>query len=310
MNKFENLFGAKSKQKRFQIFLCDVLNRHGIAIDHKALQDSEWQDLAVSFLNSNPSLLTEINFQSNLFIEEFYFEWINEKNKRQLYFVIEKIQKHYTPRKLFSTSILGIHVVYLLIDTAPMSIPDKFTLLKNIKIEWNNHLGKDKIFKWFREDSKNKIEFSWDWLHKKKPGLTENEKPFETFTDILNFFDQKIENYIERDYYIETIKKNWRQLVYRNKTSAKKQCNILLHQNTINVLDDLCDRYRLKKQEVIELLILSEQENNFYLKHIDPLPINRITTKFIETSSSGTNKTRVATEVHTETSSQENSDTA
>lgn len=272
MNKLENIFGKKLYSKRFQIFLCDILSIYDLNVDHKALQNYEIQNSITYYLERNQALISQIDILSSYFIDEFYFEWINDKNVRQMNFVTNKLQKINIIPKKIPPNTVGIHIIYLLIDTLPPSVNSKIEIINSIKSDWNNHLGHDKIFRWFREDGKSKFEFTWDWLCKRKPVMTEKTKPFECFTDILIFFDEAVENYVERNHYIEIIKRNWKQHTYRNKLSSKKQCNILLSNNTINIIDELCDHYRLKKQELIEILILSEHQNRTHLKQIDPLP--------------------------------------
>ena len=273
MNKLVRLFGDKILSRRLQIFLCDLLQSQGIPTEYKELQLDDAQEFLLDYLyNKNPTLIQITNISYCNFVDEFYFQWINKKNHRQLNFVIDKIQKKNLIAKKFSASVVGIDAVYLLIDTLN-SIGSKIEIIKSIEAEWNNHISKDKVFKWFRDEGNSRIEFAWDWLCKKKPAMTENEKPFECYTDMLFFFDRKIENYIEREFYIEAIKRNWRQHIYRNKPSSKKQCNILLSENTIKILDGLCDYYRQTKQELIEILILSENENRVHLKKIEPLPM-------------------------------------
>lgn len=273
MNKIENIFGKESLSKRFQIFLCDILCMHGLPVDYKVLQNDQTQNIVVDFINKNRAIVSYVAHSSCSFVDEFYFQWINEKNTRQMRFVIEKIQKRYPIPKQFSLDLLGIHLIYFLMDALPLPKKSKLDIINSIKGDWNDHLSKDKIFRWFREDANSKIEFTWDWLCKRKPVMMEKEKPFECLADILIFFDGKIENYVERDHYIEIIKRNWKQCINRDKPSAKKQCNILLSKNTINILDELCDHYRLKKQDLIEILILSEHQNRTHLKQVETLPI-------------------------------------
>lgn len=90
------------------------------------------------------------------------------------------------------------------------------------------------------------------------------EKKFGCFADVAEFFNFYM-NDIEEKQCFDTIKKRWSQIKYRNNLKGKQQCNVVLTDKSLKLLDAMADKYLLKRAQILEILIRSEAEQNHYV---------------------------------------------
>lgn len=126
----------------------------------------------------------------------------------------------------------------------------------------------EKKFDWLNdEDGASKRSIFWDLLISKKTlGITGNphfldHDEFLIFLDGLNFSN------FEKDTISKEARNRWNQQKRREREkSTKKQCNFNLPKTIDDKLTKLAKKHELSRVDVIDILIRSEAQCDFYIK--------------------------------------------
>jgi hypothetical protein len=200
------------------------------------------------------------------FLPEEYLKWIT-RDARQNDWLVKHICGVFL--KLFPDIppfLIGRERVIALIDYGEVDLDLKIRRVESANAAWSFYLEKDRIFDWFkREDEEARCNFSWDWIKRNNTFSTWGQSSFCNHQELLLFFDQAPLSEEAKILMVEKIKKAWNQKKYRENLKGKKQCNLVLSNESIKLLDQLGKKYDLTRAELIEVLIKMEAKNETYL---------------------------------------------
>ncbi|ASD11971.1 hypothetical protein CD800_24000 [Pseudomonas aeruginosa] len=91
------------------------------------------------------------------------------------------------------------------------------------------------------------------------------QTPISNYQELLMFFDQEEIGSNERVAIIERIRRLWSKRQFNERSTDKKQVNVMLSKAVIAQLDALAEKHGLKRAQVIESLIRMEADAGMYL---------------------------------------------
>ena len=191
-------------------------------------------------------------------------EWITE-DSRVAQWMTREIQNstgHSQLNNYFDLTEKDLPIAIL--DVWQSDVTQKTKLLRNLEQRWKSHKANDKVYAWFKGDDQ-KSQFAWDWLSKNLFAATLGSTPFETFEDVLIFFDKANYSREQEELHIGKIKKGWTQKKYRENLKGKAQYNFVLSDKAIEVLENLASRYEISRARILEILIEMEAEKNDHI---------------------------------------------
>jgi hypothetical protein len=253
---------------REMTWLWFYLNRNGCDFAPDEFNDANTREQMATRTLWGSRTKEQVDHEINrLLLPEEYLEWIT-KDARQLKWLTRRIRNGTT--WFFSirtpTALLGREFVVAMIDVWDVDSSEKIKLLSDLARDWNQHKNQDRIFRWFQDEaSPQRCKLAWEWLSKNEPKLTCDWRPFDRYSQVLDFFDYTAFSEAEKILRIEAIKKRWSQQQYRERMVGKKQYNFMLSDETISRLDELAETYNLKRPQILDILIQMEAENGIYI---------------------------------------------
>lgn len=200
----------------------------------------------------------------NYLIPLDFLDWIEKDNNRILIWLLNTV-----PLELNLMLPIGINsTLYkdflLILDSSLLDVNSKISLIQNKKRNWENIKTPEKEVNWL--DKSNKIQLTWTWEYLKK--FYKNINPFhppqnneELYSAILASFDNlSYETPSDKKLFMDRMKKTWSQKKFRDSGKAKKNYHIPLTKTTQMQLEKLAEFKNLRKDQVIEELILKEYE--------------------------------------------------
>lgn len=161
---------------------------------------------------------------------------------------------------------LSIALLDYWISFFPGDMQAKISIIKLIRTAWEGKQENDKKFDWFKkDDSKERIEYFWEWLKSNVPHLTNNHASLQNHEELLSFFDQIQIHDSEKYLLAHKFKNTWNQKQLRARTKGKRQCNFILSEKTISKLERLAEKYHLSRTEIVELIIDAEAAKEIYI---------------------------------------------
>ncbi|MDH0894859.1 MULTISPECIES: hypothetical protein [unclassified Pseudomonas] len=135
--------------------------------------------------------------------------------------------------------------------------------------EWRRHSEKDIEFEWFndKKDGNKRCICAWRWLEKNYAYKLGKLTPslFQSYQDLLIFFDGESLNSMEIRLIVKAIKNRWSRQQFDERSTDKKQVNILLSKTVITQLDALKRKHNLKRAQIVEKLLSMEAKQGLYL---------------------------------------------
>ena len=218
----------KTASHRRDLWLWFWLTGHGANLGSYAESRMGMRDKMAHYLNQNAWLTPRARDDKNKqLLPERQLDWLNE-GSRQIEWIYQKFTQYAgfnwnnTPQDIF-----GKDRLILIIDLWQVDTTQKKLTLDSLKIQWNAHKSGDKTYKWFKDDDK-KSALAWDWMNKNTSFTVLYSKPFETYEDLLIFFDSTNLTTEQKTLYIDRIKKRWIQQKYREILIGKSQYNFVL----------------------------------------------------------------------------------
>lgn len=151
------------------------------------------------------------------------------------------------------------------LDWWPISLNDKLMHLKNAQLAWENQQKRDLVFKWFLdEDEPEKCTMMWEFLCRYAVFPAPNHPSVKSHQELLAFFDAAGLSDDERELKVGKVKALWSQQKYRKNLKGKKQCNLVLKDETIDALDKLAKKHQLTRVQVLEVVLRGEMEKGAY----------------------------------------------
>lgn len=268
VGELSKIFGKDANDRRFQIWLWHFLV---IYKGHQYLFGKSPYDveaLGDVFVN-NPEIKSEALYlkDQNLLPVE-YLSWIKNNPRQNRWLANKLCEAGLLGLDFYSmhASLTDFEKIVLAIDCASSSGQQKIVAVRQLQNEWSGLLNDDVIYDWFqKKDEIARCKFLWDWLRGHGYFLINTPAEFKNFQDVVIYFDGSFLPKSDKILQIEKIKKAWSQSQYRKSQGGKKQCNLMLAENVILLLDKLSMKYGFSKAEIVELLIKEESEKGVYI---------------------------------------------
>lgn len=250
---------------RRDLWLWFWLLGHGAHLGTYAESRIGMRDKMGNFLNQNARLVQQIrDAKRHLLLSEQQLDWLNGGNRQTEWIFPKFMQLAGFTWNNIPQHVSGKDRLILLIDLWQVDTTHKKLVLDGLKTQWNYHKSGDKAYKWFR-DNDEKSALAWDWLNKNTSFTLLHSKPFETYEELLIFFDSENLTIEQKTLYIDKIKKRWSQQKYRESLTGKAQYNFILSDKAVANLDKLASHYEISRAKTLEILLEMETEKNNYI---------------------------------------------
>lgn len=202
-------------------------------------------------------------------INKTEFSWITNERRQLEWLKREILRLHFSDFNdaRYSHAVINTptnkETVVAIFDALGGNNNSKSLVLDSLRTNWKRHKDFDKNYRWFK-DNAEKCTFASQWLKSNKnfQALT----PFETYEDLVIFFDQSGLANDTKELYIGKIKNTWNQKNYKAKLEGKSQCNLILSNTIIGSLKKLSDKYGVSRARIVEILIEMETNKGVYIK--------------------------------------------
>lgn len=138
------------------------------------------------------------------------------------------------------------------------SIESKLIEIHRLETKWKNTKTPDNLIKWIDRDNKEQLNWAVNYLLKMQPesSYLRNIDLIDNYYFILICFDQYHYNHpLERQFFIEKMKKTWSQKKFRDAGKIKKPHHLPLTKATVTQLQKLAKIMNMKEHQIIELLV-------------------------------------------------------
>lgn len=259
------ILGETEYSHRYDVWLWYTLLFYDSAFNPQNFADFGMRDKMARYLQTRTWRVEELlKERRKQLVHKREIEWITE-DRRTTEWMTREIKNstgHSQLDNYFDLKEKDLPIAIL--DVWQRDITQKINLLRDLKQRWSNHRSNDKVYTWFKDDNQ-KSQFAWDWLEKNPSVFTLGSTAFETFEDILIFFDKANYSREQKELYIGKIKKGWGQKKYRENLKDKSQYNFVISDKAIDNLDKLAARYEISRARTLEILIEMEVEKNDHI---------------------------------------------
>jgi len=256
-------FGAREVR-----WACDYLNlsmQFSLGINSSIYQKTI---VLYNYINNNPdkenAIKTLIIAKENFLLDLNYLEWINNNDYRLILWLINRIINEFNfqyPTGLNSN--LYEDLIFNL-DYLKIEINSKINFIQNKRAEWPRIQTSEKDIKWLMPDNTIQLKWAWEYMVKFGKTVFVPYPPIlakEYYDLILASLDQMTYgNPSDKKLFLDKMKKTWSQKKFRDSGKAKKPYHIPLTKTTQAQLEKLAAFKNLRKDQVIEELILKEYE--------------------------------------------------
>ena len=90
--------------------------------------------------------------------------------------------------------------------------------------------------------------------------ISKEQLPISNYQELLMYFDEAKFGTGEQKAVIRGIKQRWSRKQFDERTTDKKQVNVMLSKSVITILDELAKKHDLKRGQVLDRLITMESE--------------------------------------------------
>ncbi|QOU04439.1 hypothetical protein IM720_27740 [Pseudomonas fluorescens] len=264
-DELSKVLGETEYNNRYDIWLWYTLVFYETTFNSNAYLDTGMREKMASYLRNKPSRVNELlKERHKQLVHKKDIEWVIE-SRRAIEWATREIQistDHNQLNYYFDLTEKDFPIAIL--DVWQRDITQKTALLRSLEQRWKSHKANDKVYAWFKDEDQ-KSEFAWDWLLKNSYVSTLGSTPFNTFEDLLIFFDKANYSREQKELYIGKIKKGWTQKKYRENLNGKAQYNFVLSDKAIVSLEELASRYEISRARLLEILIEMEAEKNDHI---------------------------------------------
>lgn len=259
------VLGETEYNNRHDLWLWYTLVFHETTFNPNDYFDTGMRDKMARYLQTRTWRVDELlKERRKQLVLKNDIEWITE-DSRVAQWMTREIQNstgHSQLNNYFDLTEKDLPIAIL--DVWQSDVTQKTKLLRNLEQRWKSHKANDKVYAWFKGDDQ-KSQFAWDWLSKNLFAATLGSTPFETFEDVLIFFDKANYSREQEELHIGKIKKGWTQKKYRENLKGKAQYNFVLSDKAIEALEKLAGRYEISRARILEILIEMEAEKNDHI---------------------------------------------
>lgn len=277
-DELSKVLGETEYNNRYDIWLWYTLVFYETTFNSNDYLDTGMREKMASYLRSKPWRVDELlKERHKQLVHKKDIEWVIE-SRRAIEWATREIQISTAHNQLnYYFDLTEKDLPIAILDVWQRDITQKTALLRSLEQRWKSHKTNDKIYAWFKDEDQ-KSEFTWDWLLKNSYVSTLGSTPFNTFEDLLIFFDKASYSREQKELYIGKIKKGWTQKKYRENLKGKAQYNFVLSDKAIVSLEKLASRYEVSRARLLEILIEMEAEKN------DHVPEKIRTAQLLKTS--------------------------
>lgn len=277
-DELSKVLGETEYNNRYDIWLWYTLVFYETTFNSNDYLDTGMREKMASYLRNKPWRVDELlKERRKQLVHKKDIEWVIE-SRRAIEWATREIQISTDHNQLnYYFDLTEKEFPIAILDVWQRDITQKTALLRSLEQRWKSHKTNDKVYAWFKDDDQ-KSEFAWDWLLKNSYISTLGSTPFDTFEDLLIFFDKANYSREQKELYIGKIKKGWTQKKYRENLKGKAQYNFVLSDKAIVSLEKLASRYEVSRARLLEILIEMEAEKN------DHVPEKIRTAQLLKTS--------------------------
>ncbi|NWB63453.1 hypothetical protein [Pseudomonas sp. F1002] len=277
-DELSKVLGETEYNNRYDIWLWYTLVFYETTFNSNDYLDTGMREKMASYLRNKPWRVDELlKERHKQLVHKKDIEWAIE-SRRAIEWATREIQISTDHNQLnYYFNLTGKDLPIAILDVWQRDITQKTALVRSLEQRWKSHKTDDKLYAWFKGENQ-KSEFAWDWLLKNSYVSTLGSTPFNTFEDLLIFFDKANYSREQKELYIGKIKKGWTQKKYRENLKGKAQYNFVLSDKAIVSLEKLASRYEVSRARLLEILIEMEAEKN------DHVPEKIRTAQFLKTS--------------------------
>lgn len=130
------------------------------------------------------------------------------------------------------------------------------------EIDWSRQRAADRPFDWLDvEDLGERRMYFWGRLIQRFPGPVSNRPAPESHESLLVALDQCGVHPSDLKLFSQKTRELFQQQLRRGSSAGRRQCNFVLQDKTINMLEKLARAHGITRTEVIEFLIQDEAKN-------------------------------------------------
>ncbi|MGY8896448.1 MAG: hypothetical protein ACKVI8_00310 [Paraglaciecola sp.] len=141
-------------------------------------------------------------------------------------------------------------------------------LIVELRNWWSEIYTTRKPFSWLKQDDEAQCRWAWEYMSKitwtgNRPPVL-NAKPVglnEMYAAMYAVYDSWNASPDTKRLFLNDFNKAWQQKKHRDSRQGKKVCNIVLNSDVKDMLDELATLRGMKKNELIENLIINEHKN-------------------------------------------------
>lgn len=221
-------------------------------------------------LKRNPRLIAEISHERDYhLVPDEDLAWITNDD-RQIQWLLSRVDDitgGVFPRGL--AHLIGRSRIVAMLDIWKIDLESKKIEIERLHGSWRRHIARDSQFEWFadKKEGKKRCICAWEWIEKHHSNPFLRSQPISNYSELLKFFDQEKLGPHEQKAMIQEIKKRWNRKQFDERTSDKKQVNVLLKKDAIELLDQIAEQSGMKRAQILETLIRNEFELKLYLTY-------------------------------------------
>lgn len=254
-------FGAREVR-----WACDYLNlsmQFSLGINSSIYQKKE---ILYNYINNNQDkenlIKNLIIAKENFLLDESYLEWINNNDHRAIIWIINRIINEFNIQLQIGINSNLYEDLIFNLDYLKIEINSKINFIQHKRAEWPRIQTSEKDIKWLIPDNTIQLKWAWEYMVKFGKNVFMPYPPIlakEYYDLILASLDlMTYGNPSDKKLFLEKMKKTWSQKKFRDSGKAKKNYHIPLTKATQTQLEKLAEFKKLRKDQVIEELILKE----------------------------------------------------
>lgn len=226
------------------------------------------RDVVAQALEGAPDIASDIRAKKDRYLlPEELLTWITS-SQRQLQWLTPKVDNltdRILPRGL--VHLQGRDRLVAALDTWQVDLEEKQRKVERLHDHWRRHIAMDSQLEWFsdKKEGTKRCLCAWEWLQKKYLTSFTRQIPISNYQELLMFFDQEDIGPNERIAIIKSIRQLWSKKQFNDRSTDKKQVNVLLSKAVIAQLDALVEAHGLKRAQIIENLVRMEADAGVYL---------------------------------------------
>lgn len=218
-----------------------------------------------AFIDANPYVLQEARQAAKGgFVHDDEFKWLNN-SEVQRFFLERHLKKSRIGELpwLYST-LTGRRWFVALIDCLPGNLDRKVEIVRNARRAWGGHAAHLRVFNWFKgKEESAKCEFAWHRFIRLGSEVVNGQRLFRKQEDVILAFEASSLGDSDKEILIQKLKRAWTldRSRKRSEEKGRSQFNVMLSNESIELLGELRLRLNKSRTQVIEDLIRKECES-------------------------------------------------